>query len=51
MWRLVEEPAREWMRNRAGVRRTPTEEAGEKSAEHARTGAEPVPLPTEWDQR
>ena len=33
MWRFVEEPAREWMRGRVGVRRTPTEEAGEAIAE------------------
>ena len=33
MWRLVEEPAREWMRGLVGVRRTPTEEAGEAIAE------------------
>jgi len=30
MWRVVEEPAREWMRGLAGTRRTPTEEAGEE---------------------
>lgn len=29
MWRIVEEPAREWMRGRIGVRPQPTEEAGE----------------------
>jgi peptidoglycan/LPS O-acetylase OafA/YrhL len=29
MWRFVEEPAREWMRSRVGVRKVPTEEAGE----------------------
>jgi peptidoglycan/LPS O-acetylase OafA/YrhL len=33
MWRLVEEPAREWMRGLVGARRTPTEEAGEAVAE------------------
>lgn len=32
MWRIVEEPAREWMRGLVGVRRTPTEEAGEAIA-------------------
>lgn len=32
MWRLVEEPAREWMRGLVGVRRRPTEEAGEAIA-------------------
>ena len=31
MWRFVEEPAREWMRSRIGVRRVPTEEAGEQA--------------------
>jgi peptidoglycan/LPS O-acetylase OafA/YrhL len=29
MWRFVEEPAREWMRSKAGARKVPTEEAGE----------------------
>ncbi len=33
MWRFVEEPAREWMRGRVGVRKRPTEEAGEAIAE------------------
>ncbi len=33
MWRFVEEPAREWMRGLVGVRRRPTEEAGEAIAE------------------
>jgi peptidoglycan/LPS O-acetylase OafA/YrhL len=47
MWRIVEEPAREWMRGRVGVRRTPTEEAGEALAEQGQRGsghgsAEPV---------
>lgn len=31
MWRLVEEPAREWMRSKVGVRKVPTEEAGEQA--------------------
>jgi peptidoglycan/LPS O-acetylase OafA/YrhL len=31
MWRIVEEPAREWMRSKVGVRRVPTEEAGEQA--------------------
>ena len=31
MWRLVEEPAREWMRSKAGARKVPTEEAGEQA--------------------
>ncbi|MDO8306976.1 MAG: acyltransferase [Actinomycetota bacterium] len=38
MWRFVEEPAREWMRAVVGVRRKPTEEAGEAVAE---TGPDP----------
>jgi peptidoglycan/LPS O-acetylase OafA/YrhL len=29
LWRFIEEPAREWMRARAGAKRVPTEEAGE----------------------
>ena len=33
MWRIVEEPAREWMRGLVGTRRTPTEEAGEAVVE------------------
>ena len=32
MWKFVEEPAREWMRGMVGVRRRPTEEAGEAIA-------------------
>ncbi|MEI2643655.1 MAG: acyltransferase [Candidatus Nanopelagicales bacterium] len=28
-WRFIEEPAREWMRSKVGVRKVPTEEAGE----------------------
>lgn len=48
MWRFVEEPAREWMRGLVGVRRTPTEEAGEAVAEAGRTGAAPIDLPGEW---
>jgi len=43
MWRLVEEPAREWMRTIVGVRRKPTEEAGEELA--PRAGAEPTSVP------
>ena len=35
MWRFVEEPAREWMRGVVGVRKAPTEEAGEAIAERA----------------
>ncbi len=31
MWHRVEEPAREWMRARIGVRKVPTEEAGEQA--------------------
>ena len=33
MWHRVEEPAREWMRAKIGVRKVPTEEAGEQAAE------------------
>ena len=57
MWRLVEEPAREWMRGLVGVRRTPTEEAGEARAEQAAvvTGdpdsAAPVEVPDEPQPR
>jgi len=29
LWRFIEEPAREWMRSKAGARRVLTEEAGE----------------------
>jgi peptidoglycan/LPS O-acetylase OafA/YrhL len=48
MWRFVEEPAREWMRGRVGVRRKPTEEAGEAIAEKAPDpdSAEPVDVAT-----
>jgi peptidoglycan/LPS O-acetylase OafA/YrhL len=48
MWRFVEEPAREWMRGKVGVRRTPTEEAGEAIAETAPDpdSAEPVDVET-----
>ena len=48
MWRFVEEPAREWMRGKVGVRRTPTEEAGEAIAETApdADSAEPVDVET-----
>lgn len=31
MWHRVEEPAREWMRAKIGVRKVPTEEAGEQA--------------------
>ncbi len=31
MWHRVEEPAREWMRSKVGVRKVPTEEAGERT--------------------
>lgn len=41
MWRVVEEPAREWMRGLVGTRRTPTEEAGEAIVE-AEDAREPV---------
>lgn len=48
MWKFVEEPAREWMRGRVGVRRTPTEEAGEAIAEQAPDpeAADPVDVET-----
>jgi hypothetical protein len=57
MWKVVEEPAREWMRGLAGTRRTPTEEAGEEIIEgapqgHPTSGApiDPVAIP-ETDER
>lgn len=31
LWHLIEEPAREWMRSKVGVRKVPTEEAGEQT--------------------
>ena len=52
MWRFVEEPAREWMRGLVGVRRRPTEEAGEAIAEADRAdhadehAADPVDVAT-----
>lgn len=42
MWRIVEEPAREWMRGLIGTRRTPTEEAGEAIVEDEPTKDEPI---------
>lgn len=54
MWKVVEEPAREWMRGLVGTRRTPTEEAGEALVEaeasaegrrHPDDPIEPVPVP------
>ena len=57
MWKVVEEPAREWMRGLVGTRRTPTEEAGEKIREGAPQGQptrsapiDPVAIP-ETDER
>jgi len=54
MWRVVEEPAREWMRGLVGTRRTPTEEAGEEIVEESSHGADapidPVAVPDE-DER
>lgn len=54
MWRIVEEPAREWMRGLIGTRRKPTEEAGETLAagrsggNHSKSDrANPVPVPGE----
>ena len=48
MWKFVEEPAREWLRGYVGVRRKPTEEAGEALAEEATDAdsAAPVDVPT-----
>ena len=52
MWKVVEEPAREWMRGLVGTRRTPTEEAGEAIVEadaegrtHPDDPIEPVRVP------
>jgi peptidoglycan/LPS O-acetylase OafA/YrhL len=49
MWRIVEEPAREWMRARVGVRKQPTEEAGEaivlQSDSTVQHDAEPISVP------
>ena len=57
MWKVVEEPAREWMRGLVGTRRTPTEEAGEEIIEGAPQGQptrgapiDPVAIP-ETDER
>jgi peptidoglycan/LPS O-acetylase OafA/YrhL len=57
MWKVVEEPAREWMRGLVGTRRTPTEEAGEEIMEGATEGhparggpIDPVAIP-ETDER
>lgn len=46
MWRIVEEPAREWMRKIGGARPVPTEEAGERVAEKQDLGdsAEPIQI-------
>lgn len=52
MWRIVEEPAREWMRGLVGVRRKPTEEAGEAIAEQQAKGSiAPVIVTDAPDQR
>ena len=52
MWKIVEEPAREWMRRLVGTRPVPTEEAGEAIVEAAEKSApakdapiEPVAVP------
>ncbi|MDA2988395.1 MAG: acyltransferase [Actinomycetota bacterium] len=52
MWKIVEEPAREWMRRLVGTRPVPTEEAGEaiveataKSAPAKDAPIEPVAVP------
>lgn len=56
MWRVVEEPAREWMRGLVGTRRTPTEEAGEEivdqepKQERSDEPIDPVVVPDD-DQR
>lgn len=57
MWKVVEEPAREWMRGLVGTRSTPTEEAGEEIIEGATEGnpargapIHPVAIP-ETDER
>ena len=49
MWRIVEEPAREWMRRIGGARPVPTEEAGERVAESEGLGdsAEPIQISEE----
>ena len=47
MWRFVEEPAREWMRGLVGVRRRPTEEAGEAIAETAADPDSATPVDVE----
>lgn len=57
MWRVVEEPAREWMRRLVGTRPVPTEEAGEAIVEATEETAPdhgahdepitPVPVPDE----
>ncbi len=51
MWKIVEEPAREWMRRLVGTRPVPTEEAGEAIVEATETTPaeraqpiEPVPI-------
>ena len=52
MWRIVEEPAREWMRGLVGVRRKPTEEAGEALAEQSGApGIAPIVVTEASDQR
>lgn len=50
MWRLVEEPAREWMRGLSGARRKPTEEAGEQIAEAAHVGDSAAPVDVPGDE-
>lgn len=47
MWRFVEEPAREKMRGWVGVRRTPTEEAGEDIAVSEKVGDSARPIEVE----
>lgn len=53
MWRIVEEPAREWMRKIGGARPVPTEEAGERAAEVQGRGdsAEPIEVSDQTSNR
>lgn len=56
MWKIVEEPAREWMRRLVGTRPVPTEEAGEAIVEAAQKSEpdkdapiEPIAVPIKQD--
>jgi len=44
MWKVVEEPAREWMRKLVGTRPTPTEEAGEAIVESTPVDQHDAPI-------